>query len=589
MPANHEASLPVKIGDEYYDIDLEKFSWSPISSLREATDQAAEPGEQSLLPSSLWKRTRSNFKLGEGQDYGDEPGDSNELRYYQSRGIDPWDQRKLKLLPDTEEKKATAATTGKLIAVDDRVYWLDGGTIRYDTTPAGAGGFASSVTGSGYKDITQYGNKIVACDGAASWSIDDGTRSALGTDPTDMLMYANGRLLAGHDNELFEIDGAGAKATMWSHPNTDFVWGGGVAAPNGIYVFGTAGLTSEVYFVGIDDASTALFAPFTAAPMTPNEEVHCLYHYGGVIVIGTSRGFRLSNISGTGHLSYGPLIEVGAVRAFAGDGEDLWFTWTNYDGTYTGLGRSRLDKGSDILVPRYASDVMAAAQGDVLGACSFEGQRYFMVSGGGLYGTTVNKVATGWYNSGWITFGTPELKELHSLDLRFEPLPAGSSVVGKVVKEDSSLVTVLTSNATAAIGGAEDVSPRLSLEQTQVRLELTRATDATATPEVRRWTLRAVPLPYKQSAFVLPLKIQPQVSGPRGPSRNFDALGAWNTLRALEAARAVVTVQLGSFSVDARVDGIGFNPGDATDWSRAQEFIQGTVMVRFETVQSLGS
>ncbi len=584
-----DASLPVTIDGNRFDIDIEKFSWSPIASLRQATDQAAEPGEQSLLPSSLWKRTRGNFKIGAGQDYADEPGDSDELRFSASRGIDPWDQRKLELLADTQLKRATSTTSGKLIPVDDRVYWLDGGTIRHDTTPGGSGGFSSTVTGSGYVDINQYGNKIVACDGSNTWTISDGTRSALGTDPCDMLVYGNGRLIAGHDNELFEIDGAGVKATMWSHPNTDFAWKGGVAAPNGIYVYGTAGATSEIYFVGIDDASTALFAPFTAAPLTPNEEVFCLYHYGGTIVIGTSRGFRLANIAGSGHLSYGPLIAVGAVRAFAGDGEDLWFTWTNFDASYTGLGRSRLDKGSDILVPRYATDVMAATQGTVLGTCSYGDQRYFMVSGVGLYGTTTDKVATGWYNSGWVTYGTPELKELHSLDVRHEPLPAGSSVVGKIVKEDSSESTIVTSSVTAAVGLASSVSPRLALEQAQVRIELARGTDTTTTPEFRRWTLRAVPLPYKQSAFVLPLRVVSQVSGPRGQAIRNNALTVWNLIRGLETAREVITVTIGDFSVEARIDGIGFNPGDAIGWSRAQQFLEGTMMVRFETAQPLGS
>jgi len=587
---DHESSLPVKIGSYYFDIDLAEFSWSPISSMRQATDQTAEPGEQSLVPSSLWKRTRGNFKIGQGQDYADEPGDSNDLRYFQSRGIDPWDQRKLKLQPDVDRKKTTAETTGKLIAVDDRIYWLDGATLRYETSPESATGFASSITGGAiYTDISQYGNQIVACDGSNTWLVSNTTRSALGTDDTDMVLYGNGRLIAGHDNEVFEVSAAGVKATIWTHPNTDFAWQGGVAAPNGIYIFGTAGLTSEIYFIGIDDASTALFAPFTATPLTPNEQVNDLYHYGGVIVIGTSRGFRLANIAGTGHLSYGPLIEVGAVNEFAGDGEDLYFTWTNYDGSYTGLGRSRLDKGSDVLVPRYASDVMAAVQGSVLGVCSFESKRYFIVSGDGLYGANANKVATGWYNSGWITFGTPELKEMHSLDLRHEPLPAGATAVGKLVKEDSSEVTVVTSSTTSAVGAEAGVSSRFTTEQIQVRIELTRATDTTAGPDFRRWTLRGVPLPYKQSAFVLPLRLMSQVSGPRGQGVRVDAFTQWNNLRTLEAARAVVTVLIGDFSIDCRVDGIGINPGGAKQWSASQKFIEGTYMVRFETAQALGS
>ena len=583
----YETSLPVVIDTLYFEMDVTQFQWSPISSIRDAIDQSGEPGEQSIVPTGIWKRTRGNWKLGEGQDYADEPGDSEELQFFQSRGIDPWEQRKLQLLPDTEQKRATTQTTAKLVVVDDRIYWLDGSTLRHETSPESATGFASTVTGT-YTDICQYGNRLVAATGSATKVINDTTVSALGSDACDNVLYGNGRLIGMHDNELFEIDSAGTKASLWTHPNPDFVWKGGVSAPNGLYVFGTAGLTSEIYFIGIDDVATSLFAPFVAAPLTPNEEVHALYQYGGVIVIGTSRGFRLANITGNGHLSYGPLVEVGAVRQLAGDGEDLWFTWDNYDGSYTGLGRARLNKGTDVLVPRYASDVMAAAQGSVLACCSYGSRRYFVVSADGLYGATANKVSSGWYNSGWITYGVAELKEMHSLEVRHEPLPAGSTVVGKLIKEDSSEVTVVTSNTTSGVGAVDDVTSRFTAEQVQVRIELTRATDTTAGPELRRWTLKAVPMPSKQARFILPILLKNEVKGPRGQTVKQNALTKWNALRALEAARTIVSISIGDFTLNARIDGVGIGPDGITHWSDNQEFLEGTILVRCETAETVG-
>jgi len=592
MFPDYSSELPVVIDVNgtplYFEIKVDEFSWSPISSIRDAVDQNAEAGEQSIVRTGLWKRTRGNWTLGENQDYGDEPGDSEELQYYQSRGINPWDQRKLFLLNDVEQKRTTANTTGKLVAVDDRVYWLDGTTLRYDTTPEGSGGFTSVVAGT-FTDITQYGNKLVAARGIDVRIIDNATNNAFSSADADYVLYGNGRLIGMHDNELFELDSVGAKATLFTHPNISFVWKGGVSASNGIYVFGTAGLTSEIYFIGIDDATTSLFAPYTAAPLVPNEEVHCLYYYGGVIVIGTERGFRLANITGNGHLSYGPLIEVGPVKQFAGDGEDLWFTWTNYDGSYTGLGRTRLDRGTDVLVPRYASDVMAAAQGTVLAACTFESRQYFVVSGNGLYGTIDNKVATGWLNSGWITYGTSELKEMHSLDVRHEPLPAGSSVTGKLVKEDLTKTTVVTSTATNAVGKIADVSPKFTTEQIQIEIELARATNATVSPEFRRWTLRAVPMPFKQSVFILPLLFTSVVEMGRGQRVRQNTLNQWNALRALEAARTLIQVKIGDVSVDCRVDGVGIQPGGVHSWSNNAKWFEGVVMVRFETAETIGS
>lgn len=591
-------SLPVIVdvdGAEplYFNMDVEGFAWSPIASVRDAVDQTAEPGEQAIVPTGLWKRTRGNWKLGEGQEYADEPGDSDDLRYYESRGVDPWDQRKLKLLADTEQALSTSETTGKLVALNNAVVWLDGTTLRYSTSPS-TGDFTDTVTGA-YTDIAQYGTQIIAATGTATKRISDfsttPTVNDLGADAIDYVVYGNGRLLGMHDNVISEIDSAGTKTDLWTHPNTDFIWKGGVATPNGLYVFGTAGKTSELFYIGIDDTSTALFAPYVAAPLPENEEVHTLYHYGGVVIIGTERGFRLANITGGGHLSYGPLIPVGPVKQFAGKGEDLWYTWADYETNYTGLGRTRLDKGTDLLVPRYASDVMAyvVGGGASLAAATYEDDLYFVISGDGLYRTTGNKVASGWYNSGWVTYGTPELKEVHSLDLRHEPLPAGSSVVGKIIKEDSSEVTVATSNTTNGVSKIGDVTSKFLTEQVQVRIELNRATDTTTGPEFRRWTLRAICMPNKQAQFILPLFLSSKVKGPRGQEVHDNALSKWNALRTLEAARQVINVQIGDFTVQARIDGVGISNGDARQWARNQEFVEGIVSVRFETAENLGS
>jgi len=578
---------PVTIGARNYVAELSATQWQPIAAIRQAQDNSGEPGEQSLNQYGIWKRTRRDFILGAGQEHADEVEESHDLRYFTSLGIDPWDDRKLKLLNATEQKKTTAQVTAKLISVDDRIFWLDGGTLRYETTPTSGTGWASSVTGTGYTDITQFGDRIFACDSLNIYLVTDTTRASYSTYNADMVLYGNGRLIASDAAQLVEIDSLGASAEIWTHPNDTFVWGGGIATPNGIYVYGDSGGTSEIYFIGIIDADTSLAAPFTAAPLTPNETVNDLYFYGGVVVIGTSAGFRLATATGIGHLTYGPLVEIsGGVNSVVGDGEDLWFTWSSYDGSNTGLGRTRLDRFTSTLVPRYATDLMAGTTGASLAVTSYGGNVYFVISGDGIYGadSSGTKVSSGTYNSGWITFGTPEKKGFLSLDLRHEALPAGATFVGKILEDDGTSNTIVTSSTTNALGKIGDASG-IETEAVQVEITLTRATDTTADVEFRRWTMRAIPMPYRSSQIVLALHLKSSVTNGRN-RRSLNPKAEWDYLRTLEASRSLITVSIGDFSVTAYVDGVGFEANGLEKWDERNKFPEGVFLVRLVTIET---
>ena len=562
-------------------------SWAPIAAVRQAQDNSGEPGEQSLNQYGIWKRTRRDFVLGAGQEHADEPRESDELRFWESGGLDPWDDRKLKLLNTVEEKRSTAETSAKLMVVDDRIYWLDGGTLRYETSPTSATGFANSITGSGYTDITQFGDKIFACDGSDIYEVEGTTRTSYSTYDADMVLYGNGRLIAADANEMVEVASGGTTANIWTHPNDAFVWRGGIAAPNGIYVFGDAGGTSEIYFIGIVDTDTSLAAPFTAAPLTPNEQVNALYHYGGVIVIATTRGFRLATATGVGHLTYGPLVEVtGGVNDMVGDGEDLWFTgkFTAGGVAASGLGRTRLDRFTDTLIPRWASDLVVSGSADCLAVCSYGDRRYFVLSGDGLQGEITTKGSLGVYDSGWITFGTPETKGLLSLDIRHEPLPAGASIVGSIIEDDGTETAIVTSSTTGALGAIADIS-NIETEAFKVKITVNRATDTSADVEFRRWTLRAIPMPYRSSQVVIPVVLTSSVTH-RGPRRGLHPKEEFDYLRTLEASRSLITVTVGDLSFTAYVDGVGFDAGGLTDWAARDAFMEGVYLVRLVTVEA---
>ncbi len=169
---------------------------------------------------------------------------------------------------------------------------------------------------------------------------------------------------------------------------------------------------------------TALDIPTVAAELPLGEVVTNIDAYLGFVVIGLTTGLRFCSSDSDGNLVVGPLIETGtSVNAFAAIGQYLYFGWTNYDTTSTGIGR--LDIGTQIATnqPAYASDLMADVQGTVVDIHEYDNEVVFTVAGYGAYRPhPTNKVASGTLDSGIYRWGVPDTKFIPKWDLRTEPL-----------------------------------------------------------------------------------------------------------------------------------------------------------------------
>lgn len=83
--------LPVAIGTHRYAAELtEEFVLQTTPALRQAVDQGAEPGENSLNTEGLWARTQRRFEHGEGQEWFDED-DSDRKRISSSANLNLWE------------------------------------------------------------------------------------------------------------------------------------------------------------------------------------------------------------------------------------------------------------------------------------------------------------------------------------------------------------------------------------------------------------------------------------------------------------------------------------------------------------------
>lgn len=594
---------PVAIAGHVYQIDPRQYARQTLEVLRGSADTGAEPGEQSLNTHGLWRRTGKDWRLGAGQRYFDD-SDSDRVRFYASKGVDVFSTaRQATLLNDTERKLTSAATNLKVLAIGSWLYLADGSSLRFtaDPTPASPA-FTTVAAPASILSLTTDGTSIwLASSGQPlqkATAGSGGAMAAFGTFAASVVGYGNGRLLAAALNRIVEVNAAGAVGGAgqldYSHTNTNFVWRGMVATPGAIYAWGDAGGVSEVYSIVPDPSNGQLRPPAFAWACPLGETVNAMVWYSTVMLIGTTFGVRLATQNASSNtLTSGAAIEIsGGVSGLTAYRNFAWFTWTNYDGTSTGIGRINLKLFVDTenLVPAYAGDLMATAQGAVLSVASFGDRRYFAVSGSGLWGQNANLVAAGTIDSGWLTFSTIERKVLQSVDLRHEALVGSISVEFALDTDPDNGGTWIGLSTSAAAGSTGPSSSftasNQGFERARFRLTLNRSgTDATKGPTLRRWTARAIPTPYRTDEIIVPVRLFTEVltSVPHGEGADLwqDVLGEFLYLKGFEGIGSIVRYQEGATSYDVYIDGIQLKPEKMT---ADANFFETLMLVRLLTV-----
>lgn len=589
--------FPVAIAGRAYNIDVALYERETIDSRRQGFDTEGEPGEQSLSVDGVWRKSCTHWELGAGQTHLDEV-DSVPLRYRSSKGIDPWTVRTLRLHRDTDQKRASAndnlqllpiGTTHLYLADGDDVYWTADPVASPATWTAAnieAGGTPGTV-----QSITADGNRVYAAlggEGIHHTAVGAATSTAFSAYQANLVGYANGRLLAADGPELAEIDAGGVAVTLMTHLNADFEWTTIVSAPHGIYAAGNGGDHGEFYFIGYDPATGELAPPVPAGELPVGEYIRTMRFYGDLLLLGTSDGFRLAEIAGEFGVSPGAVnLAPGDVRALAVHGEFAWCSWSNFDGVSTGLGRAKLSRFTEPLVPAYASDLMVTGQGAVISAASFNDRRYLAVSALGVYGEHEDDelVPSGTIDSGLLRFRTAEKKVASSIGLRHDPLAGRVEVA--ILAEDGNVHNAGFSDVQGSIGPSSLLAGgNVSGESLETRVVLLRSATAPAQgPVLHRWTLRAHVVPLLTDAILVPLLVHTQVDNMVGEGRKvpFDPLAEFMFLKGLEASRSPVIYQEGNLTQRVVVDKVRVKP---KKWIHpSHDWFEGHIFVRLLTVQ----
>ena len=306
-------ALPVRLGDRKYNIDVTRLVRSTIDPIRQGFDTQGQPGEQSLNQAGVWRRSRNDWELGAGQREADSP-ESALRRFNTSLGVNPWVKNELTLHKATAETRSTSNSDLFMVVADsgtERAYIADGSDV-YQSTNGTAWTVISNPAGGAITAMATDGYYVYVASAAGAGEIQriSGTAvsgASLNTDhwvidDVDGLWIANGYLITSIAKRLTVVSVGSALATNADITSAAFTqvseWKSVIGTPVGIYAAGNQGDQGKIYYVGINDSTSALNVPVIVAELPLGEKINVLAEYGGLLIIGTTKGIRVAQITG---------------------------------------------------------------------------------------------------------------------------------------------------------------------------------------------------------------------------------------------------------------------------------------------------
>lgn len=584
VPGTH----PVELDSRAYMLDLasEQFAYETIPLLNPQLSQSQDQvNESSLNPEGLWRRSQESWHKGTGQTYLDKV-DSDASRFRSSLGVNVWDKGEISLL--NAVAKNYIGSPGQLLYQLGVLYIADGiNVLRLADiyTPGATTTIDINLAepDEQVRSMTQFGLGFLVALGPNGIHSSGGTTAST-THYSDLecevVANVGGRIMAAHENIIYNVTSSGAApAALFTHPDAFYWWNSFAEAKGFIYMGGRSLFSDKgyVYKTTIKPDGTALDIPSVAATLPEGETIYSVYGYLNFVLIGTNNGVRFAIPDSEGNLEIGALLETESpVTCFEGQGPFVWFGWTNYDGTHTGLGRCDLRTIVGGVAPAYATDLMATDQGNVVSVITdpFFDRRIFSVQGSGVYVETGNKVATAEINSGYITYDLPEDKEARFVDVRYRDLRGSDTVY---LSAQDGIFQFLRTNTSLDYENRIDAGNLIG-DMHEIKHVFTRSTtDATVGPILTRHTLKSQVKVNMGAYWYLPLILASEEVTKAGNERHRDVLDEFTHLSDLAGEKATVNLTILSQSYSVTVEDVKFLPTHEADDDTA---FQGTIVVK---------
>lgn len=428
---------PVSLDGRPYNISLAPddggFISASVPVLRTQADQGARPGEQSLSPEDLWRRSVESWHHGAGQSHADRE-ESDQYRFHESVHADPWTRFSIDAL-HTLGFTPDAVGGFNVVVAGDNLYHAKPNELSYtDTMPANGVLALTPIAGLAVDNIIS-----ITTDGVVVYVLHDTGDIETVTDTTPALLtnvanaalvrYCKDRLLAlcinGDVVDVFDTNAV----VFTQRLGLGFVWTDATGGRDFIYMCGYSGSGSEahglIYRTAVKEDGTSLDAPVIAARLPDGEKALSICGYLGLVFVGTDKGVRVCLEQSSGALEVGALIETGECRAFEPQGMQVWFGWSidpisdpDFNG-YQGLGRidlSDYNPNTD-KAPPYASDLVAGNLSTTLSIATFKDRRVFANGTSQLAAETTTQHVSFLVSSGSFGFGLTQPKTFHYIDV----------------------------------------------------------------------------------------------------------------------------------------------------------------------------
>ena len=584
--------FPVAINGRPYMVDVKSGEYNRQfdQRVRDSQDTSTAPGESAINPQGLWRRGQNSWHYGAAQKYAD-IADSQDFRFYKSKGVNPWTKGQLTLLNATvlRSQSTFAATSQHMVVQDGRIYISLNGDVKFTTDPYVAsptwtdctgepGGTCQAMATDGTNIFLAFPNdgvRIIRT--ASSTTVIDSTRYVTGTDNYYSLGFAKNYMFGAHDHILRVLVTGGSPGIAVTPTDTAFRWVGVATGQNAVYAAGYAGSKSLIYKITIKTDGT-LDTGVVALELPTGEVVSTISGYLGAILLGTNKGVRYCSTDSNSNLIAGAIIPTsGPVKKFTSEDRFSYFTWSAYDSTSGGLGRLDLSVFTSANTPAFATDLMYSSTAEVTNVVTFNNKHCFMISGIGVIAEdSTNLVASGTIETGIYQWGIPDRKFAPRVDIRVEPLVG--SISAEVAVENGGYNSIGT-HSDAGDTEHTFLAPENKFITAGYKFTLTRATAVTG-PVFIRWMSRAYAAPIRSRLISVPILLHER-HNINNKDYYFDVALERDLLEELVANPTIVTYQEKDDEFSVIVEDCRWQPRlvSGTDW-----LWEGTMIVIMRTI-----
>jgi hypothetical protein len=333
--------------------------------------------------------------------------------------------------------------------------------------------------------------------------------------------FVKDRIILCVNNSVYEIapTATSLPSATYTNPNTNYHYTTVSASGAAIYTAGHSGIYSTIqkYVLTTGGPIQVLTQAIVAAEFPPGEIVEKLYYYLGYMMIGTSKGMRVSVVNDQdGSISYGPLIvetsqpvydfaardrfvwcasgigslDAGLIRIDLGqgiEGEQLRFAWAN-------------DLQFTQSAEHYTTGVAFLGATNRLAFCTAR-----EVTDGAIYLESANVLkSSGYITTGGIRYGTLEPKNYKFIRARGDFSFGAMDLFS--LDSANNTYTIITYNANVGSPEAATITPQGPQEFLSYKFTLSRsASDTSKGPVFKGYQTKALPATERQRVIQFPV------------------------------------------------------------------------------------